>query len=56
MFDLFSNSNGHMTYSDFISAIIDLKGEVTSEILLNTFLMIQGGEVNEHNRNFITRQ
>ncbi len=55
MFDLFSNSKGHMHYSDFISAIIDLKGEVTTEILFNAFLMIQGGELKDDNQAYITR-
>ena len=51
MFEIFVNSDGKMSYSDFISAIIELKGEVTEEIIKKAFALIAGFDCK-----YITRQ
>lgn len=56
MFSQYSNSDGRMTYSDFISSIIDLKGEVTKDIIQKCFLMISSNQTNSNNQPYITRQ
>jgi hypothetical protein len=40
-----------MSYSDFIAAVIDLKGEVNDEMIKKVFMLIGGPDCK-----FITRQ
>lgn len=51
MFNLYTNGDGKMSYTDFIAAIIDLKGEVTEETVKKAFMLIAGSE-----QKYITRQ